>query len=132
MSTVPKTLEQNNSRDLFRFLYVRNDTLEFVEWDYDRKIRNSLATWPWTIPHHHLTGSGERRPGSGSLAPRLALAHQLKRANALHQGNKSLQPDSVWVVEKREIKTSGPSYGFRFAAFSITGIWSHNKEQFLA
>ncbi|CAB1417044.1 unnamed protein product, partial [Pleuronectes platessa] len=24
----------------------------------------SLITWPWTTPHHHLTGSGERRPGS--------------------------------------------------------------------
>ncbi|CAB1441551.1 unnamed protein product [Pleuronectes platessa] len=85
MSTVPKTLEKINSRDLLWFLYVRNDTLDGVEWDYDPKIRHSLAKWPRTTPHHNPPGSGERRPGSPAFW--LVLARELTRS-ALSPGRR--------------------------------------------
>ncbi|CAB1416985.1 unnamed protein product [Pleuronectes platessa] len=38
--------------------------------------QRSLAIWPWTTPHHHLTGSGESRP--------VSPAPISSRANALY------------------------------------------------
>ncbi|CAB1445341.1 unnamed protein product [Pleuronectes platessa] len=75
MSTVPKTLEKNNSRDLLWFPCVQNQTLECVQWDYDRKVRN-FTPYPFResryIALDHTPTIISPAPGRDEPAPRLA------------------------------------------------------------
>ncbi|CAB1422363.1 unnamed protein product [Pleuronectes platessa] len=82
MSTVPKTQEKNNS--LLWFLYVRNYTLDGVEWDYDRKKYVMFQPCPCResryIALDHPPTIISPAPGRDGPAPWLALACELTRS----------------------------------------------------